>query len=101
MTAPAASAQVGDEIEAALGQVAEQLDAGDVEGAAVSAQRLGAFCQAAAGRRLDPDQVSRMRGLLQRCTELADTAAAKLNASLQRFSVSGRARKAYGERQPK
>jgi hypothetical protein len=98
MTGAAPTAQPGDEIEAALAQVAKQLDTGDVEGAAAAAQRLAAFCQAAAGRRLEPDQVSRMRLLLQRCTELADTAAAKLNASLQRFSLSDRARRAYGDR---
>lgn len=100
MTAVAASppGKVGDEIEAALALVAEQLQAGDVEAAAASAQRLVASCQSAAGGRLDPEQVTRMRALLQRCTELADTAAGKLNDTLQRFSVSDRARRAYGDR---
>ncbi|HVR60327.1 MAG TPA: hypothetical protein VMU50_00435 [Polyangia bacterium] len=98
MTGSAATVQTEDEIEASLAQVAELLNAGEIEGAAAAAQRLAGFCRAAAGRRLDPDQVSRMRELLQRCTELADTASAKLNTSLRRFSVSGRARRAYGDR---
>ena len=98
MTAAAVSAQAADEIEATLALCAERLQAGDIEAAATAAQRLADFCQAARGRPLDATQLGRLRALWERCTELADSAAGKLNASMQRFSVSDRARKAYGDR---
>ena len=96
MTA-AGTGAAADEIEAALALVAERLHAGDLVAASASAQTLAAHCRAAEGRRLDPAQLARLRALLDRCTNLADSAAGKLNDSLQRFSVSGRARKAYGD----
>lgn len=97
MTAPAGSG-FGDDIEAVLARIATHLKAGDVVAAAAAVQELVASCQAAEGGRLDAGEVTRLRTLLGRCTDLAASEAGKLNAALQRFSVSGRARKAYGDR---
>jgi hypothetical protein len=98
MTVAAATAKAAEEIEATLTRCAEQLAAGDIEAAAAAAQRLADVCWVAQGQLLDPAQVARLRALWQHCMELADSASGTLNASLQRFSVSDRARKAYGDR---
>lgn len=92
-----ATSAVADEIEAALSAVAEKLEVGDVVQAAVSVKALVASCQAAEGGRLNAEQVQRLRGLLERCTDLASTAEVKLNVALRKFSVGGRARRAYGD----
>jgi hypothetical protein len=100
VTTPAAQLPAvdgGDEIEAALAAVTQQLEAGDVVGAAAAVKGLVASCQAAQGRRLTAQQVTRLRQMLERCSDLASTAEGKLNLALQKFSVSGRARRAYGD----
>jgi hypothetical protein len=97
MTA-AATAEAADEIEAALAAVADHLQAGDVVTAAASVKVLVASCQAAEGRRLQPEQIARMRALLARCADLAGTEEVKLNTALRKFGIGGRARRAYGVR---
>ena len=95
MTAPAPAA---DAIEAALAAVAAHLEDGDVVKAAESVKLLIASCQAADGQRLRPEQITRLRSLLERCTDLASTAEVKLNTALRKFGIGGRARRAYGAR---
>jgi hypothetical protein len=95
--APVPAVDPGDEIEAALVAVTQQLEGGDVIAAAAAVKGLVASCQAAQGRRLTDQQVAGLRQMLERCSDLASTAEGKLNLALQKFSVSGRARRAYGD----
>ena len=97
MTANAAHAGLADDIEAALGAVAAQLQAGDVVAAASAVQDLVACCQAVEGRLLTPDQVTRLRAMLDQCSALASSTESDLNVAMQQFGVGGRARKAYGD----
>jgi hypothetical protein len=95
VTANAARAGLADDIEAALGVVAAQLQAGDVVAAAAAVQDLVACCQAAQGRPLTPDQAIRLRAMLDQCSALASSTESDLNMAMQQFGVGGRARKAY------
>jgi uncharacterized protein YbjQ (UPF0145 family) len=104
VTADAAGAGLADDIEAALGAVSVQLQAGDVVAAAAAIKDLVASCQGivggivgGGGQRLNDAQVTRLRAMLDQCTTLASVAQDELNVAMQQFGVGGRARKAYGD----
>ena len=85
----------GQAIEAALRDLATQLQAENVQDAVAAVERLGVACRAAEKTGLDDVTRGRLQPLVERCTALAGKVNAGLAATLSRLGTGNRALRAY------